>query len=61
MTMLSCHHNYLYLTIKIGGLEKKHKFLICDNLVFQVILSKDFMGECGIEIQLNRYNLAHSV
>ena len=42
--------SYLYLTIKIGGLEKKHKFLICDNLVFPVILGTDFMVECGIEI-----------
>ena len=33
--------SYLYLTIKIGGLENKHKLLICDNLVFPVILQED--------------------
>ena len=31
----------LYLTIKIGGLENKREVLICDNLVFPVILQED--------------------
>ena len=33
--------SYLYLTIKIGGLENKRKLCISDNLVFPVILQED--------------------
>ena len=46
----SRQHSMWYLKVKVddtvlvassGGLENKHKLLICDNLVFPVILQED--------------------
>ena len=40
----------IYVGVQIGTLKQQHKFMICEYLVFPVILDTDFMCKHGIHI-----------